>query len=32
MISRLILASASPFRKALLENAGLGFDVELSAN
>lgn len=28
MTSRLILASASPFRKALLENAGLSFDVE----
>lgn len=28
MTSRLVLASASPFRKALLENAGLHFDVE----
>ena len=28
MTSRLVLASASPFRKALLENAGLTFDVE----
>lgn len=28
MTSRLILASASPFRKALLENAGLSFGVE----
>jgi septum formation protein len=28
MTSRLVLASASPFRKALLENAGLSFDVE----
>ena len=28
MASRLILASASPFRKALLSNAGLSFDVE----
>lgn len=28
MAPRLVLASASPFRKALLENAGLSFDVE----
>ena len=28
MPTRLVLASASPFRKALLENAGLAFDVE----
>ena len=28
MAPRLVLASASPFRKALLENAGLTFDVE----
>jgi septum formation protein len=28
MTSRLVLASASPFRRALLENAGLSFDVE----
>ncbi|PHR23808.1 MAG: septum formation inhibitor Maf [Hoeflea sp.] len=28
MTSPLVLASASPFRKALLENAGLTFDVE----
>ncbi|MCY0092818.1 Maf-like protein [Hoeflea ulvae] len=28
MPPRLVLASASPFRKALLENAGLAFDVE----
>tara|TARA_R110002020_G_scaffold47752_12_gene136139 strand:+ start:3134 stop:3727 length:594 start_codon:yes stop_codon:yes gene_type:complete len=28
MASRLVLASASPFRKALLSNAGLAFDVE----
>lgn len=28
MAPRLVLASASPFRKALLENAGLIFDVE----
>lgn len=28
MTSRLVLASASPFRRALLENAGLVFDVE----
>jgi nucleoside triphosphate pyrophosphatase len=28
MTSRLVLASASPFRRALLENAGLKFDVE----
>jgi len=28
MTSRLVLASASPFRRALLENAGLHFDVE----
>ncbi|WP_417433335.1 Maf-like protein [Hoeflea sp.] len=28
MPPRLVLASASPFRKALLENAGLTFDVE----
>lgn len=28
MTSLLVLASASPFRKALLENAGLTFDVE----
>ncbi|KGF69911.1 septum formation inhibitor Maf [Hoeflea sp. BAL378] len=28
MASRLVLASASPFRKALLSNAGLSFDVE----
>ncbi len=30
MAPRLVLASASPFRKALLENAGLAFDVEPS--
>ncbi|MEP3302110.1 MAG: Maf-like protein [Hoeflea sp.] len=28
MAPRLVLASASPYRKALLENAGLSFDVE----
>ena len=28
MAPRLVLASASPFRKALLTNAGLSFDVE----
>lgn len=28
MPTRLVLASASPFRKALLENAGLAFDIE----
>ncbi|MEM5470832.1 Maf-like protein [Hoeflea sp. AS60] len=28
MAHRIVLASASPFRKALLENAGLAFDVE----
>ncbi|MGJ8569109.1 MAG: Maf-like protein [Hoeflea sp.] len=28
MTSRLVLASASPFRKTLLENAGLVFDIE----
>ena len=28
MAPRLVLASASPFRKALLSNAGLSFDVE----
>ncbi|KJS07781.1 MAG: septum formation inhibitor Maf [Hoeflea sp. BRH_c9] len=28
MLQRLVLASASPFRKALLENAGLSFDIE----
>lgn len=28
MVPRLVLASASPFRKALLANAGLSFDVE----
>ena len=28
MAPRLVLASASPFRKALLENAGLTFDIE----
>lgn len=28
MTSPLVLASASPFRKALLENAGLAFEVE----
>lgn len=28
MPQRLVLASASPFRKALLDNAGLGFEVE----
>lgn len=28
MPPRLVLASASPFRKALLENAGLTFDIE----
>jgi len=28
MPPRLVLASASPFRKALLENTGLSFDVE----
>ena len=28
MSPRLVLASASPFRKALLANAGLSFDVE----
>ena len=28
MAQRLVLASASPFRKALLANAGLSFDIE----
>ena len=28
MAQRLVLASASPFRKALLSNAGLSFDIE----
>lgn len=28
MPPRLVLASASPFRRALLENAGLAFDIE----
>ena len=28
MAPRLVLAAASPYRKALLENAGLSFDVE----
>jgi septum formation protein len=28
MAPRLVLASASPFRKMLLENAGLQFDAE----